>query len=367
MKWWSIAKKEFLHLLYAPESILLMILFPIALTLVLGLSLESVMSGTVELEETEVQIVREENFLTDMYKEAGKEAKLKFIDKDEKEIAKGIEEGKITNYVEYKDNEIVVHSNGSSLNSIVIDMYSKAFAGNVNLANYLQKNNRLDLMPRELNKVTTVEGIENKARPKSMDYFGITMLTLIIMYGSFQSLSSFEGEIYRGTLRRIKVSPVNLGTVFVGKMIAVTIVTLIQATIVILVNKFLFHVNYGNLLQCYLGLVPFVLFATALGAFLFLLVGGKEFISGLLNIVIVVFVFLGGGYMALPDEGFLGLMKVHSPVGMINTGLMNSIHAGNNEILYQGASINLGLAALMIIVSFLLFTKGDSEIYVGNH
>ena len=66
--------KEALHLITAPETILLMLLFPLVLTWVLGTAFSSTSGQVIDLPEVKVPIVSDGSMLSDVFIANGQEA-----------------------------------------------------------------------------------------------------------------------------------------------------------------------------------------------------------------------------------------------------------------------------------------------------
>lgn len=366
MKLFTIIKKDFIETKKYPEAILLMVIFPIALTLVLGLAFQN-LTSTTELEPTEVAIVTNNHPMSEFFMSQGQSAKLDFKELSQEDVDKKVSNGDLNLYIKLKDDHIELLHNENTLSSGIVSLYSRAFISQSNLATYLAQKNRLDLMGSDRKDIVSVEGLKGKEQPGSFDYYGITMMTLIVMYSGLQSMNLLSTEAATGTIGRIKISPTNMNTVFIAKMISATLLTLIQVSIIIFINKTFFGVNYGNLLMVYATLIPYIVFATSLGVFCLMLLRKADGASALLNIITIVLIFIGGGYFALPDTGILSVLQKNTPVGMVNLGILDSVYLGTNDMIWKSVLINVGLAAIMLAFSFRSFLREDGFLNVSNH
>jgi ABC-2 type transport system permease protein len=91
--------------------------------------------------------------------------------------------------------------------------------------------------------------------------------------------------------------------------------------------------------------------------------GSARTASGLLNIVVVLLVFLGGGYVPVDLwSPILAKLSTATPVGMYNKGLIAYIYAGDSSMLLRGMAVSGALGAVLLALAYGLFIrKGESH------
>lgn len=116
------------------------------------------------------------------------------------------------------------------------------------------------------------------------------IMMMVLIYGGISVMVDRK----RGTLARILGGPVSRGQLFLGKFLGRWLMGLVQALILVVAGKTLFHLNLGN---PFLSISVVVIFAAAMAAFsIFLgsLLGKEDVIVGLAVLLANVFSALGG-------------------------------------------------------------------------
>ncbi len=94
----------------------------------------------------------------------------------------------------------------------------------------------------------------------------------------------------------------------------------------------------------------------ALGLAALQLTGEARAASGLLNIVVVLLVFLGGGYVPVDLlSPVLAKLAASTPVGLYNKGLLAYIYAGDSSMLIRGMIMSGVLGAVLLALAHVLF------------
>jgi len=193
----------------------------------------------------------------------------------------------------------------------------------------------------------------------AIDYFGTTLLTLTVFQGAFVAAWGVAKEKKANTNLRLAVSPVGktqslMGT-FLGSWASLFLLSL---TILALAILFL-SVDYGDsFLVPVLMLGSESLLASALGISSAVIIGKEESAGGLLNSLVPVLVFLGGGYMIIPESGFLHDIAWISPVRWVNLAMLQP--AGSDPRAYLLPAVGICAA-----LSFILL--GLTGLWVRRH
>jgi len=133
-----------------------------------------------------------------------------------------------------------------------------------------------------------------------------------------------------------------------------------QLLIVILFSRYALGVDWGESPGIvFLIMATEAFMATSLGigaAFIFKSEGAM---SGILNIMIPLMVFLGGGYVPLEQfnsEILLNIAKI-SPVRWANDTIFKVIYAGNFNDVFTTIAINLIAALVFLTIATLIFRR----------
>ena len=103
-------KKEILHAFSSPESLMLMILFPFALTLVLGLAFSSSFSRVIKMPETRLPLVAQGSLQTNLYISQAAQAGLVFEQATLEEAQQQLEDRKAPGYVTLDGDGVQYHA-----------------------------------------------------------------------------------------------------------------------------------------------------------------------------------------------------------------------------------------------------------------
>lgn len=133
----------------------------------------------------------------------------------------------------------------------------------------------------------------------SITYFTPAIIGFIVFFFAFLlTMLSFLRERKQGTMERILTSPVKRSEIILGYVFSYSLLSLIQATVVILVTIFIFNAQIEfsliNLLQIYLIVYILLLAALGTGIFLSTLAKSEFQIIQFIPLIILPFMLLSG-------------------------------------------------------------------------
>jgi len=198
--------------------------------------------------------------------------------------------------------------------------------------------------------------IGDERQPTAMDYYAVTMLTLIILYSSLTGAHAIKDEKTSKTMNRLLCAPVKKYEVLTGKILGSLVITSLQVGVVILITKFVLKTYWGNHLGVVLLLLASeVAMAVSLGIGVAFLVKNER---GILNTLIPLMAFFGGSYMPVENFGkSLLLVANFSPVRWVNKAIFAVIYSNDYSSVAKAISINLCLAAIFVVIASLSFRK----------
>ena len=373
MKFFIILKKELKQQMRDKQGLVLMILFPMVLTLVLGFSLSGMFNSdaspsqvsSLYFIDSDSQLAKafEENLLPE-----SKEMNLIFT--EEKDLGKGkeaVKTGSTTSFVHITDEGITIYAReGSTFRASLVETVLKGFAQTYDAYLAVAR-----IEPAAMQKLTQVDlsqsvytssvSLDRGSKPRAMDYYAITMLTLIMMYASMSGISTITEERRDKTLFRIFGAPVRNSQILVAKVTGTVIATILQALILFIFDSVFLKVQWGsNLLPIFIIILAQIIMMVSVGvgsAYLF-----KNPTSGmsLLQSLIPILVFLGGGYVNLELLGVGGLLEkitYISPVRWINKTLLQIIYANDYSTFGTTIMICLIIAVVFLSLSAVLSRK----------
>lgn len=364
MKILTIVKYRLLQSLRDVQSLITMILIPIFLILILGNALKN-------NEDFTARTVDKVNLLyVNNSSSQGASAFDNFINLDglkdiiNVEKTSDINEGK--KLIENRKYDALVIYDESSANKLeligseynqlgvsivkgIVDSYASSANAMEALSKIQSNNYTIDKNTNLQEESITVSG----KKPSATDYYSITMLVMIIMYGSIYANFAIDKSYYGTIGYRFRSTPLKLGEIFIGEAIGVIITIMVQVLILLLVSNLAFGVNFGSSLPIIL-LTAFSLsvLSTMLG--IFAVMATKKGLIGLalLNVIVPIFTFLSGGFVKVNFNGVLGTISRLTPNYLASDAMFKSIYGGaNNDII-------LSIIGLWII-SALLFVGAN--------
>lgn len=193
-----------------------------------------------------------------------------------------------------------------------------------------------------------VEYTASGNKPTAMGYYAVGMLLMMILFGADYGCSGMAEDYFSATGDRLRVSPLGVLPQFAGKILALALVTFLEALFVIGFTALVYDVDWGTggtLLTLITIILVYSCFATILGAMLCLITGGKG--EGLVMVAIIAFTFLAGGFVAMPMPGIENL----SPSYYARTAIFNLLYNGSKTQVWQSVGILGGLTVICTAVS----------------
>lgn len=366
----NIMFKEILENIRDKQNMAIMVAFPIILILILGSALSNQFKFTTQLDDLSIIYTDNGGNKTDAFDRfisKGKEMGIKFVKTDN--FNEGIDAIKNTEhscYLVVKDDEISFYKNERySFRATLVYGILETFVGRYNIVSNIAAFNPSALSKINFDKkpdFVSIESFDGKKNPRAVDYYAVTMLTLIIMYAIHTGIWGIGGEKYGRTGNRILSTPTRKYEFLTGEVLGGIFTTMLQSLIVILVSKYLIKANWGNHMGVILLIVVSqIIMAVSLGTGVSFLVKDQRIASSIVNTAIPFMVFLGGGYV--PAMNFKGsiIEKIAniSPVTWVNNSIFKVIYAEDMSTVPIVIGLNLLVAMFFIITSSILYKKEE--------
>lgn len=356
-----------------------MVLFPIVLIIILGAAFSTQFNQTIKLGEIRVLYTENINgsnhYLTDYFKGFREDltSKLGVTFDKTNDINAGIESikgHKYSGYVYISDDqqEIKLYTNkvNSGYNPIIMESALNSFISTYKAMAAIAANKPAAIAASQVKShedFVSLKSLDKKRQPGSLDYYALTMMTMILLYASMTGFWSVRSEMENTTAGRVLCAPVKRYEFLTGKVLGCIMVTLAQALAVVLFSGFVLKANWGeDPLSVALLLFTYSIMSVSMGVALAYLFRNGNAANGILNTFIPIFVFLGGGYVPLDVMGrtFDGISSI-SPVKWANSALLKIIYDRDYSALATSAAINLAIAAAFILISALFSRKGTGK------
>ena len=373
-----IAVKELKQNIRNFKANIMMVLFPIVLIIILGAAFSGVFDSTIQLDDVTVLYTEETaegaQTLTkafESFRDAiGEGLGITFEKTDDVEM--GIESMNYYQYSAYlfvsdSDQEIRLYKNERhGFTASLLESALNSFTNTYGVMATIAVNNpsAMAMLPAaEEGDYVRVRSLDEKRQPGSLDYYAVTMLTLILLYSSLTGLFSVKTDIEEKTASRVLCAPVRGYELLTGKVLGCISVTILQGLAVILFSKYILKAYWGeDLLTVLLLLISYSIMSVSIGVGLGYAFKKSDAASGAINSLIPILVFLGGGYVPLDTMGpaFAGISNI-SPVKWINSALFRVLYDNDYSHVAISLGVNLAIAAVFVLLSAVLSGKGNGK------
>ncbi|MNC24386.1 ABC-2 family transporter protein [compost metagenome] len=179
-------------------------------------------------------------------------------------------------------------------------------------------------------------------------FYAASMLLMFLLYSGMTVTNSLFSEKDNHTLHRINSMPVKAPELFIGKILGVAIVSIVQCLAIILLSGWLFGVYWGNrpgllLLFCLLMIIASMTLSIVICMFSKTAASARSIIS----VITVCMTFISGGMAPLPDSwvNTIGAFTINHWVLQAMIRMM--LHSGLPQLLP-----NLLMISIICLVMF---------------
>lgn len=192
----------------------------------------------------------------------------------------------------------------------------------------------------------------------SYDYYGVTMMILIIVMSSAVTPNTFFEEKIKAANIRIAFSPVSKVFVCMSKIIASFIILFVIYAIDTLIMNYFNIVNFGgqNFKYILLLFTAFLLFIVTLGGAACVIFKSEELTNNIMSIFIISFSVLSGLFFPLESLGSW-ILKIADlcPLKWVVDITFNVIYDQNFQNYYSVVIGLLVLSLILIIITNVLY------------
>ena len=325
-----------------------MILFPMFLIFVIGISLKTAYSP-INFTTEKIDIFSQSDKVYSDFKN--------YIDNDKvfnkiivinrvKSISEGkkyVTDGNITALIQLSNNYTIINTYVYKM-----DYFETSYIKELSTS---YENKKKFNFSSEGNNVKEVALNLNSKIPTSKDYYGVTMLVLMLFYCAYYG-SALIGEDDEADIRgRIAALPINKSEYLTGKIIGSSLLVFLQSVFIIVLSSFFYKINWGNNpINLFFIVAIFSFFVINFGIFVRIITGDKALTSFIINILIPIFTLIGGGYLSSTfTSDALNKISFISPSFAVQNLIFKSIYNYNmNYNCYYYEIIILAIAMFLI-------------------
>lgn len=193
----------------------------------------------------------------------------------------------------------------------------------------------------------------------AMQYFGVTLLTMAVFQGSFIASWAVFKERRSNTEARLGVAPIGRVSATLGAFLGSWLSLAILGCVIMAAASVFLSIDYGERPWLSALLVGAeALLAASLGVSMAVVFGQERAANGLMNAIVPLLVFIGGGYTIIPESGFLHDLSRFSPIRWINLAMLDLAVPGPGEYAIPALGFSLAVsAALMTLACLRLWRK----------
>ncbi|GFZ32996.1 ABC transporter permease [Clostridium zeae] len=373
----SIALKELKSTIRDTRTLVFMMAFPLVLILVLGTALSGVFGSDKSISLVKISVIYKDNsnkefskYFDEFIKQSGKEG-MKFEKADnEAEAVTEVEKRKYQAYIEINNEGVKLYENDrDSIEGSIIEGMLKGFIDKYKLVSEVVK-----VKPEAVATVINASNMNNyiketslnsKKVSSSIDYYAVSMTTMIALYGAISACFLIRGERLNKTASRLISAPLKKSEILIGKILGGIGANFLCVLLVVVVSKFAFKANWGdNLGLILLVLLTEVILAVSLGLGVSYLAKKPETPRTVVMLIIQVASFVGGAYFPIDDidnyGGILKLLVKLSPLSWSNEAINKVIYSGNNAAIIPAVVFNMTVACLFLIIASVISGRREA-------
>ena len=377
MKVLSIAKKIILRSLRDVNTMLIMCAMPLVIIFILGMVFNSLIGNdsSIELDDMYITytVIGERTQISDgiedMMHDLLTENSTYEMTKDKDEQIKKLRAADITAFIQIdEDNKTVTLYKNSRVNtsSSILESALRSFTAKYNTIVEVAKVNptalQAILSQDETGEYIQKIGLNKKYQPSAMDYYGVAITALFILYGFLTPLVEIIIDRKEGLTTRVLTTSVKPVEIFTGNVLGYVSVTSIRTAIVIVISTLAYGINWGAApIFPILLLFALIVVMTSLGMMLGEIFKSLNTASSAGHLFIVMSGFFGGAYIALEDMGNIASIgKYLSLIWWTNTGISNQIYNNDYSNMITAFIIFGVLSVVFLGVSIVLMNKREA-------
>jgi ABC-2 type transport system permease protein len=255
----------------------------------------------------------------------------------------------------------VYQSNDNILSISVVKNIIDSFANGANTMTALYKMGATDGTYKVYKNIKEMPIKTTGTEPRAIDYYAVTMLALTLMYGALYGTFNMAEDKLEKTYIRIKSAPMKAYENYLGKILGTLATLVLQALMLIFFTKFVYHSNWGSDLTTIILISILFSFCTAaIGIMAFSLTNDAMKASGIINVLVVFFTFISGGYAKISADGtWFEKFSYISPNKLFQTAIFNTIYGGSAQ---QVKFCIIALVLLTVVMLTIATVFGRREL-----
>ena len=343
------------------STLIMLVLFPIALILILGNALESVMSAEPELDPISSAYYGEDEALYDFLQGENIAKYIQTVKVADKESAiSEVDSGVYTcSIIEEGDILRLYIADGEQLsNAHIVYNILESYTGITHAVELRIANGDFEAIGDIDFEKQLLEKVPLTAKqPSAIDYYAVTMTVMIIIYAGYNTLDMFHKGLFQTVGERIKVSPLKRAPMMLSFIVSGFFSCILQVAAIMLFSHFAYGVNWGDNIFLVIGvMLAMCFFVQALTLFFILLTKSDKATTGLITAFAFISTFVSKGYTKFYFSDELEKIFSYAPSALAQNAIFGHIYGGDANII-KNVGVLLGAGILMFALSIPLVRR----------
>lgn len=385
-----IALKDVKILLKDVKALLFIVLMPIIIICVLGISLNSIFEkDTANIQQAQIALIDKDNSdtskqITDFFDTKDVKKYIKVVNETEKEARDKVKKGELTaliiipekygeQVISLEDTKLSFYADeGSPVEGSIVKSILERYINPTNIMLAVNESVQKSYTEYQLNAGMILADVKELIKDQeevvkdggfgsknstlsAMQYYSAAMVSMYVLFVGMFGTSSFLEEKEKGTFKRLLVTNVSRTRIISGKVLGTFILGILDTSILIIFTRVVYKTSWGNSLPGLIMLTLAMTFAASGFAVLIAtLFKSSKTVDIVTPMLILIVSFIGGNMY--PLYSMSDLLRKCSLVLMNNwalRGYLNlMIHNGFQSIIMPSVVL-VGMGVLFLTVGVL--------------
>lgn len=256
----------------------------------------------------------------------------------------------------------------SSIETSLLKSLIQNYLNHYKMVLVIESQNQIPVNKNDEAAIFKMDELKKGQYPRAIDYYAVTMLVMIILYGSFTGGATIEREVSAKTHIRLICSAKNLFLVFFSKGIGNFLFVYIQSVLVVVFSTLFFNVNWGDNLFYILSVIfIYQILIFEIGLLLRMFINKQVIIDSIVYAFAIISTFLIGGYVNFTiSSQILQNIRLIFPNYNAQTLLFSLIYDPKNTTVISDSFFRLFIYLLMVnLISIIFIWRRNKWLYLN--
>ncbi|NEW05389.1 ABC transporter permease [Paenibacillus sp. SYP-B3998] len=198
---------------------------------------------------------------------------------------------------------------------------------------------------------------QTNANYTATQYYAASMLIMFLLYSGMSAAIGLQNEKEKHTLSRLNSLPISNVKILMGKILGNTIISLLQAFVIIAATIVFYGVDWGHsYLMLFLVCLLIIVVSMSLAIVVMIIAGSTKSVNTIFQMLILAMTFLSGGFTPLPD-GLLHQLGEFTINYWGMQSLFRIMLRSDSFIIIHHVLILAAIGACLLVVSLAAYRK----------